>query len=231
MNTKILNLQIWLNLHGAQLVEDGVPGPRTRSATIETFRNRHAPAITIPEKIQFADRLGCSVRQLETVAAIESGGGGWDNAGLLKCLWERHYLWRRVKVAIPLLSNSSPGGYTVDADGDGINDSWEKLADASMRFGFGVAAECASFGKFQVMGAHWKALGYPSVVAMIWGLSRDERAHYEQLCRYIEVNGLKPALRQGGTTTQSWTPFAVGYNGRGQKGYDVKMASDFRRRA
>lgn len=233
MKSKILNLQIWLNIHGANLVVDGVPGPATRRAVIETFRNRAAPAATGEEKAAIAARLGVTPRQLETVARVESAGGGWDNAGLLKCLWEMHYLWRRVKVAIPLLSNPSPDpkAYTTDADGDGINDSWEKLADASMRFGFGIAAECASFGKFQVMGAHWKALGYPSVAEMIWGLSRSEAAHYELLARFIEVNGLLPAMRAIDGNPFNCLAFARGYNGKGQKGYDVKLANEFRRLA
>lgn len=233
MTEKIQALQIWLNLKGAspQLVEDGLPGPATRRAIIETFRNTHAVAVTTFDIDRIAVRLGCSVRQLAAVARVESNGGGWDNAGLLKCLWERHYLWRRVKVTIPLLSNPSPNPkeYTIDADGDGINDSWEKLADASMRFGFGTAAECASFGAFQVMGAHWKALGYPSVAEMVWGLSRSEAAHYEQLARFIEVNGLKSALRSISEKPEACLAFARGYNGAGQKGYDKRLAEAFAR--
>lgn len=229
LRDKTWALQMWLNLRGAGLEVDGKGGPATRTAIIETFRNTSAPAISVDGKQAIADRLGVTVRQLETVARVESAGGGWDNSGLLKCLWERHYLWRRIKLSVPLLSNPSPGGYTVDADRDGINDSWEKLADASLRFGFGVAAECASFGKFQVMGAHWKALGYPSVEDMIWSLSRDERAHYELLARYVEVNGLRPAMRAIDGTPGNCLAFARGYNGKGQKGYDVRLAETFRR--
>lgn len=231
MSDKILSLQIWLNYHGASLAMDGKPGPATRNAVIETFRNKNAPAITFPEMRAIAERLGCTTRQLAAVAKVESGGGGWDDAGLLKCLWERHYMWRRVKVAVPGLSAPNGGGYTVDADGDGINDSWEKLADASMRWGFGLAAECASFGKFQVMGAHWKALGYPSVAEMIWGLSRSEAAHYELLARFIDVNGLKSALRSISEKPETCLAFARGYNGKGQQGYDKRIADAYARNA
>ncbi len=227
--SKTWALQLWLNVRGAGLDVDGKGGPATRSAIIETFRNIAAPAISPMGKANIAARLGVSVRQLETVARVESAGGGWDNSGLLKCLWERHYLWRRIKLAVPLLSNPSPGGYTTDANGDGINDSWEKLADASLRFGFGVAAECASFGKFQVMGAHWKALGYPSVEDMVWGLSRSEEAHYELLARFVEENGLLPAMRSINGTPANCLAFARGYNGKGQKGYDVRLAETFRK--
>lgn len=235
MNEKILALQVWLNIKGAapRLVEDGKRGPATRRAVIETFRNTAASAITIPERIAFADRVGCTPRQLETIARTESNGGGWDNSGLLKLLWERHYLWRRVKVSIPLLSNPKPDPkeYTIDANRNGINDSWEKLADASMQFGFGIAAECASFGKFQVMGAWWKDLGYSSPAEMIWLLSRDEAAHYDLLCRYIEKNKLQSAAQAISGNPPDCLPFARGYNGPAQKGYDVRLANNFRRLA
>mgnify|MGYP006392271867 FL=1 len=226
---RIRNLQIWLNSKGASLLVDGVPGPATRAAVIETFRNRHAPAISAGQWLAAADRLKCSVQQLRAVAAAESGAAGWDRAGLLACLWERHYLWRRVRVAVPMLSNPAPGGYTLDADGDGINDSWEKLADAALRFGFNIAAECASFGRFQVMGAHWQALGYSSVADMIWQLSRHESAHLEQLVRFIEVNRLQAALRKINGNPAHCVDFARGYNGKGQSGYDGKLAAAFRR--
>jgi hypothetical protein len=236
LSGKIANLQLWLNNKGTgsallPLTVDGIPTPVLRDAIIETFRNRNAPAITQPEINQFADRLGCSPRQLATVAAVESGGAGWDDSGLLKCLYERHYLWRRIRLAVPLLSDAAPGGYTVDADRDGINDSWEKLADAAMRWSFGTAFECASFGKFQIMGAWWRKLGYPSVADFVWEMSRGERAHYEALCRYIEVNGLVAAVRAIDGHPANCLAFARGYNGKGQKGYDSRLAERFRRLA
>ncbi len=223
-----MNLQTFLNGKGAALVVDGKFGPMTRDAVIEVFRNRNAPAATAADIRQIAIDLGCTERQIKAVAKVESAGGGWDDKGLLKCLWERHYLWRRVKLAVPFLSNPSPGGYTIDADKDGICDSWEKLADATGLFGFNTAAECASFGKFQIMGAHWKALGYLSVSDFIWQLSRSEAAHYDAFGRFIRANNLIGALRAVDGDPASCTPIARGYNGKGQKGYDHRIAAAYR---
>lgn len=223
--------QLWLNAKGARprLTVDGLRGPATRAAIIETFRNRAAPAITPGEMRLIADRLGCTLRQLAAVARVESGGAGWDRAGLLTCLYERHYLWRRIRIAVPFLSNPAPGGYTIDADGDGVNDSWEKLADASLRFGAERAFECASFGKFQIMGAHWRDLGHASAIDFAWALSRSEAAHYQALAGFIEANGLVAAIRQIDGDPANCLAFARGYNGKGQKGYDVRIADAFRR--
>lgn len=222
----VLALQQWLNRHTAAVREDGKASPELRAAILHTFRNTMAPAITNEAIEGYAARLRGTSRQLRAVAKVEGGGAGWDNTGLLKCLWERHYLWKRIRFAIPFLSDPKPGGYTMDADGDGICDSWEKLADAAMQFGE-LAFECASFGKFQVMGAHWKALGYPSVLDMVWQLSRDEKAHYELLARYIEKNGLVQAFRQIDGIPANARAFARMYNGAGYAAgrYHEKIAA------
>lgn len=222
--------QTWLNSKGANLVVDGQFGPKSKAAMIEVFRNRAAPAVTQADITALAARLKCTPRQIAAVAQVEGGGSGWDNTGLLACLYERHYLWRRVKIAIPLLSNPTPGGYTIDADGDGINDSWQKLADATARFDIETALECASFGKFQIMGAHWKALGYASALDFVWQLSRSEADHYDAFGRYLEVNRLLPALRAINGDPENARPLARGYNGPGYEsgGYHIKMASAWR---
>lgn len=221
------DLQLWLNAHGASLVVDGRPGPATRKAILDTFVNKSAPAVTPQDIAQIAARLGGLPRQVAAVAKVESAGGGWDDAGRLKALFERHYAWRRLQVIIPLLSNPTPGGYTIDADKDGINDSWEKVADLAMRSPL-AAFESASWGKFQIMGAHAKSLGYVNAIEFVWALSRGEAAHYDALARFIEVNGLRKAFQRLSTDYRTCTEFARGYNGKGQKGYDHRLAEAMR---
>lgn len=217
------DLQLWLNAHGASLVVDGKPGPATRSAILNVFINRDAPAVTPADIAQVAARLGGTPRQVSAVAKVESAGGGWDDAGRLKCLYERHYFWKRIRILIPLLSNPAPGGYTIDADRDGINDSWEKVADAAMRSPI-AAFESASWGKFQIMGAHAKSLGFANAIEFVWALSRSERAHYDALAKFIEVNGGRAKFQALSTIWQRNTPFAEFYNGKYQKGYDRRLA-------
>ena len=233
MSDRIRNLQMWISGHGYPVSIDGAWGPQTRKGVIEVFRNRSAPAATAQKINLIAAQNGFDGRAMRAVAEVESAGGGWDDKGLLKCVWERHWLWRRVKLAVPLLSDPKPGGYTIDANRDGVCDSWEKLADATGRFGFNTAAECASFGKFQIMGGHWKALGYSSVADFVWQLSRDEAAHYEAFARFIKVNGLTKALNAVDGNPDNCRALAKGYNGGGyEKGrYHEKIAAAWRRLA
>ena len=227
MNLK--DFQAWLNAHGAKLTVDGRPGPATRAAIIETFRNTNAPACSDAEKISIARAIGGSLKQLRAVGIVEGGGSGWDDAGLLKALYERHYYWRRVRVLIPFLSNPAAGGYTIDADRDGVNDSWEKLADAAMLNPI-AAFESVSFGRFQIMGAHAKSLGYANAIEFAWALSRDEAAHYRALAGYIRVNGLQPAFAKISANPADCAAFAKGYNGSGyaKMGYHIKIAEQMR---
>lgn len=221
------DLQLWLNAKGANLVVDGKRGPKTRAAVFSVFENKSAPAVTTNDIIRIAGRLGGTPRQLQAVAKVESAGGGWDNAGRLKCLYERHYFWKRWKVKIPLLSDPSAGGYTNDANKNGINDSWEKVADAAMLNPL-AAFESASWGKFQIMGAHAEKLGYGNALEFVWQLSRSEAAHYEALARYIEVYGGKAKFQALSTDWRANTAFAVFYNGPKQKGYDQRLAEAMR---
>ena len=223
------DLQLWLNAHGASLVVDGRAGPATRSAILNVFVNRDAPAVTPADIAQVASRLGGTPRQVAAVAKVESAGGGWDDAGRLKCLYERHYFWKRIRILIPILSNPTPGSYTIDADRDGINDSWEKVADAAMRSPI-AAFESASWGKFQIMGAHAKSLGFANAIEFVWALSRSERAHYDALAKFIEVNGLRQAFKQLSTNPDHCRDFARRYNGGAyeKNAYHRKLAEAMR---
>lgn len=231
------DFQYWLNTRGAKsattnrmgrpIAEDGKPGPDTRQAILSVFSNRQAPAVSPAEILAFATRLGGTTKQMRAVASVESAGSGFNEQGQPKALYERHYAWKRLRILLPLLSNPKPGGYTLDADKDGINDSWEKIADMAMRNPL-VAFESASFGKFQVMGAWATKLGYPNAIEFAHSMVQSEAAHYEALVRYIEQFGLVHAFRALSTSPAACRPFAVGYNGRGQKGYDTRLARAMR---
>lgn len=217
----LASFQFWLNQRGADIPVDGKRGPRTRAAILDTFVNMSAPAVTAVDIARIAARLGGTVGQVMAVALTESGGAGWDGAGRLKCLYERHYFWKRLRIKIPLLSDPAPGGYTIDADHDGINDSWEKVADAAMRNPI-AAFESASWGSFQIMGAHasadparaGKVVFDGNAIEFAWWLSRSEAAHYEALARFIEVNGLVRAFRAISADPDDCRAFARGYNGK-----------------
>lgn len=225
----LLQYQRWLNDHGADLVEDGMRGPATRAAPFAVFANLKAPAASQEEKRTIAAALGGSLEQIEAVAKVKSAGGGFQPDGLPKALYERHYAFRRLRIRIPLLSDPTPGGYTTDADRDGLNDNWEKIADLALRNPI-AAFESASFGKFQIMGAWAVKMGYANALEFVWALSRSEAAHYEALGRFITANGLTNAFRRISANPMDCEDFARLYNGKAgiARGYHQKIARAMR---
>lgn len=232
MNPKVAALQEWLNImgHKPQLVVDGIGGPATETALYVMFSNRDAPAVGDNHIAEYAARMGGTVAQVRAVAEVECAGSGFFDSGHPKILWERHFFWKRLRLKIPLISDPAPGGYTMDADKDGRNDSWEKLCAAAMR-GPAWAFESASWGKFQVMGAWWEKLGYGSAIEFAWSMRESEAGHYEALVRYIERFGLRGPFRRLSSNPEGCRDFAKGYNGPKYEkfGYHQKLAAAMRR--
>jgi hypothetical protein len=154
---------------------------------------------------------------------VESGGSAFDKNKRPKILYERHFFWRITngEYGVTSYSNSIAGGYDEN--------SWVKLTRAACFDPLAAFASC-SWGKFQVMGAHWKTLGYPSSLEMAYTTVVSEAAHYEMLARFIEKNGLKPALQALSTNPQDNEAFAKAYNGQEFKrfAYDQKLAKAMR---
>lgn len=227
----VKQLQQWLNDHGAspRLKDDGDGGALTRAAIINVFVNKQATAITPAQVLSIAKRLGdTSDRRIRAVAAVEARGAGWFNSGLPKILYERHYFYRLTfgKFGITWFSNPKSGDYTQDQNDNDIIDSWEKLAYAACKDP-DAAFKSISIGKFQVMGNHYKQLGYSHPIEMLWAARNSELAHYEMLAGYIEAFGLKLAFLKLSNKAADCIPFASGYNGSNyaKYNYDVELAN------
>lgn len=216
----VAELQQWLNTHGQSVVVDGACGPVTRAALIAAFTNKSAPEVNDADITILASRLGCTVKQIKAVARVESGGSAFDDEGRPKILFERHYFWKLTngKHGVTPFSNPVGGGYNEPR--------WDKLTRAAC-LDPQAAFASASWGKFQVMGAHWKALGYVSALEMAYSTVTGEAGHYEMLARFIEKNGLKPALQALSNRAADNVAFASKYNGPSFKkyAYDTKLAA------
>jgi hypothetical protein len=120
------------------------------------------------------------------VRAVESAGRGFDTDGRPKRLFERHKFHRFTggRFSPSAFSQSSAGGYSLDADGNGINDNWDKLSAAIATGEVDAAFMATSWGAFQIMGEWWDALGYASPFAMALACVASEAAHLDMLARY-----------------------------------------------
>jgi len=213
--------------HG--LVIDGIYGPKT-ALTLQPRPN--IGALLTQQHLQAAaTRLGVPVAAIMAVSSVESSGAGIDNIGRPRILFERHIFRRQLAAAgmpereiktleakYPNLISKSPGGY------QGGSLEHQRLITAR-RIHEDAALESASWGVYQIMGFHWKHLGYASAVEFAMRMEQNEGEHLEAFVRFIEADKNLLKALQG----QKWADFARRYNGPAyaQNLYDVKMARAF----
>ena len=178
-----------------------------------------------------AKALGIEVAALRAVIEVECKGSGFNADGAPVILFERHVFRQRLivngKAVVadkvvrerPDLCNKTMGNY-------GLYSAQHGRLNAAAQYHRESALESASWGIGQVMGYHWKALGYPSLQAFINAMYKDEASQLDAMCRYIKANNLVNALKN-----KDWKAFARGYNGRNYaiNKYDVKLADAYKK--
>ncbi|EPF74612.1 N-acetylmuramidase family protein [Acinetobacter rudis] len=175
--------------------------------------------------------LGISVPALRAVIEVECKGSGFNSDQTPVILFERHVFRQRLiannkaqtaEKAMrerPDLCNKTAGGY-------GLYSAQHGRLNAATQYHRDSALESASWGLGQVMGYHWKSLGYPNLQNFINAMYRDEASQLDAMCRYIKVNNLVKALQN-----KDWKAFARGYNGPtyAKNQYDVKLANAYKK--
>lgn len=177
-----------------------------------------------------AQSLGVPLAAVLAVTQVESRGSGFLPDGHPVILFERHIMFRRYaekfgrakalqqSATYGDVINQTPGGYGTTA-----SQPWR--LEKAAKLDRDCALESASWGLFQIMGFHWKALGYARLQDFINAMYRDEASQLEAFVRFIKIN---PALHQA-LKAGDWAAFARGYNGPGYAAnkYDTKLAAAF----
>ena len=186
-------------------------------------------SITDAQIREQASKLGVEAAALKAVIEVEAKSSGFNLDGTPVILYERHKFYEGLRAInwitkskewfkqYPDLCNPSPGGYGKYSEQHG------KLARAS-ELNKEVALESCSWGLGQVMGYHWKSLGYESLQSFINAMYKDEASQLDAMCRYISVNNLVNAVK-----SKDWKAFAIGYNGKNYaiNSYDTKLATAY----
>lgn len=222
---------------GADLVDDGIVGPKTQSALIGQGT---ALLLGAGNLVAAAKRLDVLLASVYAVNEVESAGAGFLPNGKPKILFERHQMYRQLctprhpdddvaalkrhadelAAQYPSLINPTPGGYA-----GGVAEH-QRLAQARL-IDDTAALESASWGAFQVMGYHATRLGYESVQTFAEAMASGEPAQLDAFVRFIEAD---PALLKA-LKARKWADFAKIYNGPAyaRNLYDVKLQRAFER--
>lgn len=180
-----------------------------------------------------AAKINIPYAALKAVIEVEARSSGFFSTGEPAILFERHKFWEqlgnirwftmRLKIMAlhPRVCNKYPGGYGR------YSEQHEKMRIAAS-YNRDIALQSASWGIGQVMGYHWKKLGYPSLQSFINDMYHSEARQLEAMLRYIKVNNLVDELQRG-----DWAGFARGYNGPGYKknNYDEKLRQAYNKHA
>ncbi len=174
-------------------------------------------------------RLGVEPAALMAVIEVESAGKFFAKvAGKSEPLirFEGHYFDRRLsgsmRARARLRGISSPVAGAVKNPAR-QSERWAILNKA-IAFNRAAALESTSWGIGQVMGAHWKWLGYESVEELVETARSGLAGQIELMVRYIDKSGLAPSLR-----ARNWSTFARGYNGPAfeKNAYHTKLAKAY----
>lgn len=189
-----------------------------------------ASSLTETDLTAAARRLGIELAAMKAVRDVESNGKGFLADGRPVILFERHIMYRQLgarginpkpwQVHRPELVNRQPGGYKGGA-------AEYTRFNAARGINTDAAVESCSWGLFQILGMHWRALGYASPAAWQVAMGQSAPAQLDAFVRFLLKNPLMiEALRQ-----RRFTDFARRYNGPNyaRNQYDLKLATAYAR--
>jgi hypothetical protein len=159
-------------------------------------------------------RIGVEEEALAAFIEVESGGRGFDEAtGRIIIQFEPQWFRRKAPYA-PSGAWSQNGVERQSREWIAFNDAFSKDAGAAM--------ESTSIGLGQVMGFHYKRLGYDTVNEMWDDAKEGEDRQIFQMAEFINTDSiLRDALKR-----KDWHTVAVRYNGAKYKEMAVKWGRE-----
>ncbi len=221
------------------LVVDGIVGLKTWSKLIELKNDLVAfndKFLSEKDVKDFANEFGLELAIVKAVNEIESNGKGFLVDGKPRILFEGHVFWRQLE-----RNGVNPLQYVSDKNEDVLYKKWTKVyykrgqgeynrlkkaANISdIPVFYEAAYSSASWGAFQIMGFHYKNLGYSSINQFVSKMNEHEREHLKAFGKFIEITSFKGEKLIDWIKEKDWAKFAEGYNGSGYKKnkYDAKL--------
>lgn len=180
--------------------------------------------------VSAASSLDVSMAAIRAVAEVEARGSGFMDGGHPVILFERHVMYRQLvekfgKARANALAAEHPDIVNPLTGGYGKESAQPKRLERAAAIDRECALNSASWGLFQIMGYHWKALGYASQQTFINAMYKDEGAHLFAFCRFIKIN---PSLHQA-LKNRDWARVARLYNGPAyaKNSYHTRMSDAY----
>jgi hypothetical protein len=225
------------------LVVDGIVGLKTWMKLIEKDKQiikSNDKLLSERDLLDFAHRYGLELAAVKAVNQIESSGKGFLAFGKPRILFEGHVFWKELSKR-DLQPSSFLNSLTQDVlyekwtkkyyrGGEGEYERMERAANISASPLAKEAAYCsASWGSFQIMGYHFKNLGYNSIDDFVSAMKEHEREHLAAFGKFIALKSISGKKLVEWLKEKNWAKFAEGYNGAGYKKnkYDEKLRAAY----
>lgn len=189
-------------------------------------------ALTQADFQHAAARLGVPVAAIKAVYAVESSGAGFLQDGQIKVNYEPHLMYRRLRENLGLEEANAALNEWPDLvarkSGHIVPQAKEHAAlDKAVLIDRTSAIESTSWGAPQILGLHWKRLGFADAQKFVNRMFQGEVGQLDVFVRFIETD---PALHKA-MKTLNWDKFAEIYNGPNYRAgnYHVKMANEFKK--
>jgi len=181
-------------------------------------------AITREQIVQLAKEYNLPAPLLLAVYKVEAAGKGFLPDGRPKILFERHKFAKHTggiyNVSYPDISNPTWGGYRGGAG------EYARF-DKAQKINRNAAIKACSWGAGQVLGEHYKMLGFATPQEMLNAAFESEYKQFKMMLDYIKSRpNLIAAIKK---SPPDWDAFALGYNGSKyrENKYDDKLAAAY----
>ncbi len=164
------------------------------------------------EYAKLAKDFNIDISSVKAIDFVESNGEGFDKkTGKIKIQFEPHYFKRLTKFISGLWSTNKVD--IQSKEWNAFNDAFKLNPDKAM--------ESTSIGRMQVMGIHWKRLGFKNVGDM-WDFAKISEAN--QLWLGLQFIATDKRLYEA-LKNKDWKTVAFLYNGKNYfiKQYDKKL--------
>ena len=172
-----------------------------------------------------ASLLGVTVAHVKAVAEVESSGSGFDEQGRVKILFEPHKFHAETggKFAANYPQLSHP--YELQKNRESYRRDQYQVFDEACALDRRAAICACSWGRFQILGSHHKALGIATALEFAEQMAASEN---QQLILFVAFIKANPAM-WAALKRSDWAEFARRYNGPGYvvNAYDKKMKAAF----
>jgi N-acetylmuramidase len=178
-----------------------------------------------------AMHIGAGEDEVHMLIEVETLGSGFDKSGRPIMLFEPHVFHRNLAGMERQTAVNAGLAYAKWGARPYPRDSYPRLLQA-MKINEKEALKSCSWGMGQIMGGHYKMLGYETVQEMVAAFADDEDNHLEGMIAFIKASGIDDELRvlahkKGPTVPEDCAVIARVYNGAGYRvnRYHIKMAT------